>query len=388
MRYFARARNQVNLHHTRSGITGCGVQHRCVQSRCVNNDGEASWRRSFTRWPFARWPFARLGLIVGIACLVGWTETARGQDNGSKETEFFGNGAEIAVTVHDGSGEPISAPAMVRLYRDATISSGQGATTRGRMSFIVTRLGEFTLVVEAAGYPRTEKEISVLAPGRTSVDIYLRREPTGENIVGVPGKPLLVPKAKEAFDKGLQALSADKLRDAEKFVGEAVRLAPGHPDVLYVQGVLYLKQGNWQQAQGALEKATQVDPNHARAFAALGMALSDQGRYGAAIAPLEKSLQLDARVGFETHWTLAQAYYQSERYQEALKSAQTALTESKGKAPEIALLVAQALTAVGRYEEAAQTLREFLRDHGDRPEAAKARRWLDRLRSSGKIDAA
>jgi hypothetical protein len=30
-------------------------------------------------------------------------------------------------------------------------------------------------------------------------------------------------------------------------------------------------------------------------------------------------------------------------------------------------------------------LREFLRDHGDRLEAAKARRWLEALRTSGKI---
>src|SRR5271165_5094409 len=170
MFYFTRARKQVNLHHNRSGITRCGFK-----SRCVQNCGEASWRRSFARWPvarslFARSLFARSLLIVALAYLVGWTETARGQDNGSKEMEFFGNGAEIAVTVHDGSGEPISAPAMVRLYRDGTISSGQGATTHGRMSFIVTRLGEFTLVVEAAGYPRTEKEVSVREAVRTSVD--------------------------------------------------------------------------------------------------------------------------------------------------------------------------------------------------------------------------
>jgi tetratricopeptide (TPR) repeat protein len=155
---------------------------------------------------------------------------------------------------------------------------------------------------------------------------------------------------------------------------------------LYAQGVLYLKQQDFAQAQSALEKATQVDPNHARAFAALGMALSDQRKYEAAIGPLEKSVQLDAGgVGFEAYWALAKAYYQSARYQEALKSAQVALAESRGKAPEIGLLVAQALTAVGRYEDAAKTLREFLREHSDRPEAGKARRWLEGLRSSGKI---
>jgi len=156
---------------------------------------------------------------------------------------------------------------------------------------------------------------------------------------------------------------------------------------LYVQGVLWLKQRNWAQAQNALEKATQIDPNHARAFAALGMALCDQGKYDAAIEPLEKSLQLDAAGAWETRWTLAKAYYQREKYDDALKMSQEALTASQGKAPEIGLLVAQSLTAVGRYEDAAQVLREFLKDHGDRRETVTARRWLERLAASGKIRA-
>jgi Tfp pilus assembly protein PilF len=351
------------------------VKARTTHCRTMRCDGARSRPRVW-----------RLRLILGLACVVAWTEPARAQDSGSKEREFFGNGAEIAVTVRDGSGEPISAPTMVRLIRDGTISSGQGATSQGRMSFIVTSLGEFTVVVEAAGYPRTEKDVSVRAAGRTPVDIYLRPMPRSENIVGVPGKPLLAPKAKEAFDRGLRALGADRLQDAQRFVSEAARLAPGHPDVLYAQGVLYLRQGRWEQAQTALEKATQVDPNHARAFAALGMALADQRKYEAAIAPLEKSMQLDAGgVGYEAYWALAKAYYQSARYEDALKGAQVAQVEAKGKAPEIGLLVAQSLTAVGRYEEAANALREFLRDHGDRPEAVKARRWLEALRTSGKI---
>lgn len=64
---------------------------------------------------------------------------------------------------------------------------------------------------------------------------------------------------------------------------------------------------------------------------------------------------------------------------------QEALAASNGKAPEIALLVAQSLTAVGRYEDAAQMLREFLREHGDRREAGTARRWLQGLGANGKI---
>ncbi|HTF23797.1 MAG TPA: tetratricopeptide repeat protein [Candidatus Limnocylindria bacterium] len=156
----------------------------------------------------------------------------------------------------------------------------------------------------------------------------------------------------------MQALSANKLSDAEKYVSEAMKLAPGHPEVLFVQGVLYLSQRNWSQAQSVLEKAAQIDPSNAHVLGALGMALTDQAKYEAAIAPLEKSLQLEAG-GWESHWALGKAYYYRQQYDQALKISQLALTESKGEAPQIELLVAQSLTAVGQYDDAAQTLREI-----------------------------
>jgi tetratricopeptide (TPR) repeat protein len=214
--------------------------------------------------------------------------------------------------------------------------SRQGQTSRGSALLVVNNLGEFTVIVEAAGYESPQKEeVSVRVTGRTQVDVYLRRLSAGGRTGGVPRRALFAPKAKEVLEKGSQALSADKTGEAEKYVGEAMPLAPGHPDVLYVQGVLSLKQHNWAQGQDALEKVTQIDPSHARAFAELGMALCDQGKYGAAIAPLEESLQWDAAGSWETRW-------------------------------KIELLVAQSLTAVGRYEDAAQVLRAFLRDYGDR----------------------
>ncbi len=236
------------------------------------------------------------------------------QDSGSAERESYGQGSEITVTVRDSSGEPISTAVIVKLYRDGTTLSRQGETSRGSAVLVVNNLGEFTVVVEAAGYESAQKQVSIQVTGRTQVDVFLRRLSPAGSPAGVPGRPVLAPKAKQALDKGLRALGTEEIADAEKYVGEATRLAPSHPDVLYVQGVLWLKQGNWVQAQDTLEKATQIDPSHARAFAALGMALCDQGKYDAAIAPLKKSLQLDAAGAWETRWTLAKVYYHQEEY--------------------------------------------------------------------------
>ena len=156
--------------------------------------------------------------------------------------------------------------------------------------------------------------------------------------------------------------------------------------MLYLQGVIFLKQRDWSKAQEMLEKATQIDASDANAFTALGMALCDQGKYEAAVAPLEKAIRLNAAApSWDTRWALAKTYYQLAHYAQALQMSQAALSSSNGKAPEIQLLVAQSLTAVGRYEDAAQALREFLHKHGDRPEAATARRWLARLAADGKV---
>jgi Flp pilus assembly protein TadD len=308
---------------------------------------------------------------------------ALGQDSGGEGTMLRGNRAEIAVTVRDSSGEPIATPASVKLYHNGT-PVDQALTSRGRAFFILRTLGGFTLTVEASGYKTEQKEVSMPVAVKAEVEILLQRQSSSPDFLPVSGKPLLAPKAKEAFDKGLQALNENKLAQAEKYVGEAMKLAPGHPDVLFIQGVLYLSRQNWAQAQTVLEKSTQLDPGNPRAFSALGMALTNQGKYEAAIPPLEKSLQL-APGGWETDWTLAKAYYHHEQYDQALKTSQQALAESNGKAPQIELLVAQSLTAMGQYEDSAQTLREFLKNHADLPEAATARRWLDGLAKNGKI---
>lgn len=308
---------------------------------------------------------------------------AGAQDTGTAATEFYGKGATISVVVHGPSGERISSPAMVKLSR-GTIPAGQAQSIGGRAELVVNEVGDFTVVVQAAGYATAQKDLSINAAGRAEVDVYL--QPLSANQTGVPGRALLAPKAKKAVDDGLRALGSNNLADAQKHASEAMRLAPGHPDTLYLQGLVSMKQRDWTRAQEVLEKATQVDPSHANAFAALGMALCDQGKYEAAIPPLEKALEINpAPRSWDARWALAKAYYQQGRYDQALQTSQTALSSSNGKAPEIELLVAQSLTAVGRYDDAARALREFLRDHPDRPEAPTARRWLSGLAANGKI---
>jgi Flp pilus assembly protein TadD len=330
-------------------------------------------------------------IFAFVACGLFLPFVVFSQDNGTTEKEWFGNGVAISVTVHDDSGAPIPSPVTVKLLR-GMVPAVQTETSGGKAVLIVNKLGEFTLVVDAPGFREAQKDISIGATGNAQADIYLRRVRDLENTAAAGARPVLAPKAKEALDKGLAALSAGKTGEAEKQIALAMKLAPGNPDVLYAQGALFIRGGKWMEAQSVLEKATQIDPTNARAFAALGMALCDQGKYEAAIGPLEKSLQLDgaesSSSAWEAQWALAKAHYEQREYPEAVKLSQAAFAGANGKEPKIALLVAQTLTAVGEYEEAARVLREFLRTNGDRKEAPTARRWLENLTKDGKIQTA
>lgn len=308
---------------------------------------------------------------------------ARAQDSANEGTIPRTDRPELSITVRDRAGEPINAAGTVKLYRDGTLTAESGLA-RGRAFFSSILFGDYTVVVDATGYKSAQRDVNVSVAMRYEVDATLQRDSAPDAAAGVPAKPLLAPKAKEALDKSLKALSKNKLSEAEKYITEATQLAPGHPDVLYVQGVLFLDKQNYPQAQSVLEKASQMDPTNARAFSALGMALADEGKYNQAIAPLEKSLQLGTGT-WDTHFALGNSYYQLEQYDKALTASQQAWTESSGKAPEVELLLAKSLTAVGKYEDAADALRDFLKHYGDRPEAPTARRWLDGLAKNGKI---
>jgi thioredoxin-like negative regulator of GroEL len=295
-----------------------------------------------------------------------------------------GDRAEIAVTVRNTSGEIVTAPATIKIYQNG-MPIDQSSTSHGRAFFIPRNLGDYSITVEATGYKNGQREVSLAIPVKMDIDIVLQRDVASSETGAVPGKPLLAPKAKEALDKGSQAMREDKLDEAQKYLNEAMKLAPANPDVLYIQGVLYLRKSDWVHAQTVLEKSSELEPNQARVLSALGMALCNQKKYEAAIPKLEKSLQLDPTEGWETEWALAKSYYYHEQYDQALKMAQQAQANSHGLAPQVELLLAQCLTAAERFEDAAGVLRAVLKNNSTSPEAATARQWLERLTADGKI---
>jgi tetratricopeptide (TPR) repeat protein len=295
-----------------------------------------------------------------------------------------GTRAEIAVTVRSASGQVITTPASVKLLKNG-VPSDQSPASQGRVFFIPRGLGDFTIVVDAAGYKSAQKDVSISVPGQIEVDVYLQRDLGSNESVGVPGRPILAPNAQEAYAKGTQAMREGKLDEAQKYLDKAVKLAPSHPDVLYAQGMLFMRQSKWGSAEEVFQKSNQIEPNQARVLAALGMTFCNGRKYEQAIPLLEKSMQLEPTSGWETSLALAKAYYYHGQYDQALKMAEQAHGAARTPVSQVELLLAQCLTAEGRYEDSAKVLREFLSGNPPAAEAATAQRWLENLAANGKI---
>ena len=321
----------------------------------------------------------RFGAFLLLPCALFSSLSAYAQLNSGNRSRQV----QIEVTIRDSSDNFISVPASVKLFLNG-VPCGDTIASNGHASLIANDIGKFTVVVSATGYKQGQNELSVSEPVTAHIEVTLQPDTSSLSPTDSADVPLLAPKAKDALDKARQFLRDGNLDEAEKALARAGKLAPNDPQVLYVQGLFDMRKHDWSKAQAALEKVVQMRPNSTGALSALGMALCNQKKYADAIPPLEKSLELDPTEGWQTRWSLAESYYQNKRFDEALKTSLKAEAASQGTVPQVDLLLARSLTAVGRYDDSARVLREFLQTHSG-PAAATARHYLDRLIADGKV---
>ena len=167
--------------------------------------------------------------------------SSRCQDSGDQGTMVRGDRAEISITVKDASGALINTPCSVKLYKNGA-PSDQSSASHGRAFFIPRGLGDFTIAVEAAGYKSTQKEISVTVAGKEEIDIYMQRELAANESTACARQAHPGSRGSESAHQGDAGVREGKLEEAEKDLTKAGKLAPSNPDVLYMQGMLYLRQ--------------------------------------------------------------------------------------------------------------------------------------------------
>jgi protein O-GlcNAc transferase len=87
------------------------------------------------------------------------------------------------------------------------------------------------------------------------------------------------------------ALQSGDLAQAEAAIGQLETARPGHPQVLYLTGVLRIQQGRSAEAIALLETALRIGPDNVSVLLHLGNALQALGRFEEAVARYDAALK-------------------------------------------------------------------------------------------------
>lgn len=125
----------------------------------------------------------------------------------------------------------------------------------------------------------------------------------------------------------------------------------------YERGLTYLNERQPTPALVAFREAVTINPAEPRYRDSLGLLLLDLGQIDQALAELRKALELDPRFA-DGHFHLGVTLAESRRWEDAIKSYQTAIALPTLTVPELAHnSLGMALYNLKRYREAETALR-------------------------------
>ena len=157
---------------------------------------------------------------------------------------------------------------------------------------------------------------------------------------------------------GLALAATGRVEQGASELEEAIRILPSASDVRYNLGVLRQEQGRWDDALVAFERAVSIDPGHAGANDGAALVREARGEYGAAIAHLRRALGSRPEwpvAETELAWLLAVAPQAGMRQaDEALRLAEQGVAGSGEQNVRALDVLAAALAASGRYDEAVE----------------------------------
>ncbi len=228
----------------------------------------------------------------------------------------------LDVQIRGADGAPLKSMAVVTLYSSSGLPVSTATTRSTQALFAQLAPGQYYVEVEAPGYWKMREDALVdPAVSDNIVKVSLTPAVAGSAPPAYSHTPLLKPEVQKDLNKAITALKANNLDAAQKLMKPVLRVAPKHPDVLYVMGMLADKKANTAEAQGYWEKAISFDPRHEVSVYALGQSYMREGNYVKAGELGQKALDL-APNSWKAHSLLASVAFRQDHYGEAVSHGQ------------------------------------------------------------------
>src|ERR1700730_7101819 len=169
----------------------------------------------------------------------------------------------------------------------------------------------------------------------------VRRVSEAETTAPAVAPAALAPKAQKQMGKALEALRANKLRDARNHLDAAYRLAPTSADVNYIFGVYSSQANNFDQAKSYWRKTLELNPKYLSALLSLGDLLLHERKPDEALPLLKRATEVEPS-SWRSHALLTHGLLLQGSLDEAIEHAERALELGHGPATVIEPLLATA----------------------------------------------
>jgi Flp pilus assembly protein TadD len=320
-----------------------------------------------------------VSLSFSRATLAQYPSQTPGQQSGQPR----GGTAVVVVNVVGEGGDPVGQGAQVTISAQGDGGRSDMSGSNGMVRFAGLSRGSYVVTVREIGYKDGYGSVEVpMGYGTFNTTVTLEAVPSADET----GKGMvLAPKAKEEYDKGLEAMRHQHYDEAQKHFEAAYKLAPGNPDVNDKLGELFLATRNIEKAQQYLQNALSLDPDNEGALTDIGELRIEERDYTGAEKTLEQAVNINLNNWF-AHWMLGVAYLHVNENEKARVQAAAAIKSGKGNANDANYLLGEALAKLGRTDEAIHALQLFVKGSPKNSYAQAASALIAKLQSGGAID--
>jgi Tfp pilus assembly protein PilF len=187
------------------------------------------------------------------------------------------------------------------------------------------------------------------------------------------------PKAREEFEKGMDAYAKGEDKVAEEFLQEAVAMYPNYVRAHNNLGVLYLKAGLKDKAFVEFSKAVEFDPKFAPGYVNQARVSISDGKFADAEPALKKAIEADP-AALNAMALLCQTEFVQKEYPESLQTARH--VHDLSREPQYAdlhLVTGQILVNEGKGQDAAAEYQMFVDENPNDPRVPKVKSLIARL---------
>lgn len=186
----------------------------------------------------------------------------------------------------------------------------------------------------------------------------------------------LSPRVANMVEQASAGIEARRLDDARRSLVAACVLAPGHPEILRLQGVLKHLEERYSEAVEFLKEALAGSPEDDLVLNNLGSSLRASGDPEAAIEMFKRATSANPELA-AAWFNLGKTLKSQARPESALPALERALELSSGHIP-ARIVLGDSLKALGRIDEAAGAFRHALKLN---PKSAQAWFSLSNLKT-------